>query len=354
MSEKISIKELNDFLNQPGDSEKEVEKLEKYFKIINEEEDSDTSNPKVHIPLVQEDSLSPKIELNTDAVEIQQNDTAPDETSIHEFFKKWRQKRYAKKIKLCNKNKDWNCIKIVSEGDSWFQYPLVRNDIIDQIFKPREEFKEDNPYTVFSLGHAGARLEDMYHEEEYIEALEKIQPSWFLLSGGGNDLLDGGNGVKEIIRMFPEEKERDIDDYINKDKLDERLDFVKGFYQKIFDKILSRNDFNDVKIICHGYDYIRPTRNGKILGIRLIEQNISNEKTMRLIMERIIDDFNEMLIALVKSQPDSKKRFFYADCRNSADIGDWNTNPIDDFHPSSEGFKKITEKFFDILKENTN
>ena len=194
----------------------------------------------------------------------------------------------------------------------------------------------------------------MDREEEYIKALSEIKPSWFMLSGGGNDLLDDGKGFKDLIRKFlVEDSGRKIEDYIVEDKLNERLNFVMGLYQKIFTKVTRETEFDNVKILCHGYDYVRPSQTGIILGSRMIERNIRNETTMFKIIKLLIDRFNKELRKLVEAQPNFEGRIFYIDCTGSADENDFNTNPLDDFHPSSEGFKKIANNFLAVLKNGS-
>ena len=80
--------------------------------------------------------------------------------------------------------------------------------------------------------------------------------------------------------------------------------------------------------------------------------DIRNEATMFEIVRYIIDRFNNELSQLMGTQPNSRERFFYVNCRNSASEGDFNTNPLDDFHPNSQGFEKIANKFLDVLRNN--
>ena len=263
--------------------------------------------------------------------------------------RRWRQKRYRRKVAFFERN-NWDLVKIVSEGDSWFQYPIIREDIIDQIFKPFMIRERANPFAVFSLGGAADKLDTIVKEEKetYIKALRDHEPAWFLLGGGGNDLLEV---FEQVIVEFSEERsDRKVDDYINIQALNQKLKEVMGFYREIFSDVIDNKEFNDVKILCHGYDYVRPTVDGEILGSRLIKKNIKNETTMFNILKFVIDLFNDKLEEVVAKQSASpEKRVFYVDCRNSADANDFNTLPADDFHPSSKGFEKIANRFLKFL-----
>ena len=92
--------------------------------------------------------------------------------------KRKRQKRYRRKIESGNYT-----VKIVEEGDSWHQYPILLNDIVDQLF---------NDYAIYSLSGAGHLLEDMLEEDEITDALRREKPDLLLLSGTGNDMVGDG------------------------------------------------------------------------------------------------------------------------------------------------------------------
>ena len=87
-------------------------------------------------------------------------------------------KYYRKKIAV-----GWSGLRIVSEGDSWFQYPFLLDDVIDQLF---------DQFAIFSLDAAGDLLQDMKKQDELSGAITAEQPQVVLLSGGGNDLLGDG------------------------------------------------------------------------------------------------------------------------------------------------------------------
>ncbi len=75
--------------------------------------------------------------------------------------------------------------RIVSEGDSWFQHPLV-SDTIDHLAAS---------FPVYCVAAAGDTLRNITMAqgtppiEEYAAAIAAQKPSVFVLSGGGNDIL---------------------------------------------------------------------------------------------------------------------------------------------------------------------
>ena len=97
---------------------------------------------------------------------------------------KARKKQYYKKVKIGfnNKNEPANAGNkiIVAEGDSWFQFPVFINDIIDWLNK--------NPkYNIYSIASAGDWFANIIYEGKYVEELSIHTPDVFLISGGGND-----------------------------------------------------------------------------------------------------------------------------------------------------------------------
>ena len=70
--------------------------------------------------------------------------------------------------------------KIVSEGDSWFQHPLVF-DVIDHLL---------DWFPIYSLGAGGDTLRNMHTKPgRLLKAINQESPSILLISAGGNDIL---------------------------------------------------------------------------------------------------------------------------------------------------------------------
>ncbi len=375
MSEKITESELISILENPTGEEEELEKVQECIIFELTQNDSQPSVQTTPVEKPKRERLSQKFQINADAVELSENERQSEFNfeKVHEFFKRWRQKRYdrivnpSKITKVIKKPQPpRNFIKIVSEGDSWFQYPLILDDIVDQIFEPKKIRNRDKPYVIYSLDHAGARLDEIIEEDEFVDAIKKIRPTYFMIGGGGNDLLDGGDGIQELIfdsskNDEPEPGIKYAEKYINLPKLKQKIEDVMSLYKKVFDKVLNEDAFEGT-ILCHGYDYVKPIKGGKILGERLVKKGIVNETIMADVLAYIIDRFNEALINTIEDQPPGRKgRIVHVDCRGAAGPKDWNwyrgerrERGKDDFHPSNTGFKKIAKRFLNKLEELEN
>ncbi len=234
-----------------------------------------------------------------------------------------RRRRYKKYKRMKRKNRD--AIRIVSEGDSWFQHPLVK-DIIDHLM--------DFGYVIKSLGAGGDELIDMYLREEFIEAILVEQPEFLLLSAGGNDVI-GGN----IVYLFNQKTD-------NKPAGEAPHRFINNKFQTELEVLRARLGETmrrvgaiapEVKIIIHGYDYAIPQERKGWIGKYMAEKGITDIKDKLAIIQLMIDQHNEMLAALVEEYPNVT----YLDLRNTVKDNQWH----DEIHPDKHGFLACAEKF---------
>jgi hypothetical protein len=129
---------------------------------------------------------------------------------------------------------------LVSEGDSWFQFPLIIDETIDQL---------GSKYLIWSVGAAGDTLENMVHgprdkgKTEYMQALVKQQDrvQGFLFSAAGNDIIGesaatGEPVLLEILRDFNGDV-NDVVGHINLAVLGQKLAFLCQGYTQVIDTI---------------------------------------------------------------------------------------------------------------------
>ena len=140
---KITVEELMSKMADLGADESE---LSDYF-ILDEENSG---------------AFAPRFKLNPATVKIPTGADAAHRTAVAMNTANWfarmhREGRYRKKLDL-----GYNGPIIVSEGDSWFQYPVRLKDTIDHLM---------DTYAIYSLGAAGDLLQRMADKQEYVSAL---------------------------------------------------------------------------------------------------------------------------------------------------------------------------------------
>ncbi len=219
---------------------------------------------------------------------------------------------------------------IVSEGDSWFQYPIKLYDVIDNV---------SDRYATRSLGGGGHLLADMFQEDEYADAIREERPHIFLLSGGGNDMVHDENLANFL---HPYRPGMDTQAIIDRAAYDRFLRRMQDIYEAIFEKVL--NIDGDVAIMCHGYDHAVPVPGGSWLGRPMQTRNVPKGQWPKVIA-RMIDEFNLMLKTAAGGFPG---RVFHIDCRGvvqSSGKG-WH----DELHPNDPGYKLAADRFIEQIQ----
>ena len=292
-----------------------------------------------------------------------------------------KNKDFYRKIKKGFKLRESNKI-ILAEGDSWFEYPLFINEIIDSLIKSR---KQD--YAIFSLAYGADWLANMIYENEYIEELQLLTPDVFLISGGGNDLA-GGKRIAKMVEIPTKVSKENGHFYENRNQrlqcmqecssvdMDEEkfaigteylnVEFyglLKAFkiqYSLLFQNLKENTTkFKDLKIITQGYDFAIPSfklgfglnpfkahkpitnklfNNGKWLKLPLLLKGIEDQYIQESIIYAMIFEFNEMLIEVVKGFKDN---IHHIDCRGLNDKDSW----YNELHPESRIFEKIAKAY---------
>ncbi len=275
---------------------------------------------------MESDGFAPSVIVNESLIS-DNNEGARLLNSANSIARWRRNRRYRKRIK------NWNGIKIVAEGDSWFQYPFVLKDVIDQL-SDLDQFS----YAIFGLSEAGDLLSNIVAEDELTNAIQRENPDVFLLSGGGNDMV-GNERMATLVHPF--KAGRKAEDYPN-EKFDEFLEELGKLYKGLFARLIQQ--FPHLKIVCHGYDDAIPS-NGPWLGKPLIKQQIKSAKLQRDIVAEMIRRFNEELENLVLEFPGA---VFHVDCRGV--VGS-KTNWYDELHPRNKGYFEVAKKFDTVIKQ---
>lgn len=266
-------------------------------------------------------AFAPRLKLNPATVQVPRGDGAAVRTAGLMNAANWfaRVNRHQKFRDALARGYDGPVI--VSEGDSWFQYPLFLEDTVDHLM---------GHYAIYSLGAAGDLLKRMADKQEYLGALRETGAGILLLSGGGNDLMAGGALASHLEEFHPD---LTPEDYLLPSfhaLLDEALTHYGHMFQQV------RDAFAHVSILCHGYDYPVPN-NDRWLGKPMESRGIREKSLQKAIAACMMDHFNRRLRRLAGTMP----HVTYIDCRGTVGDHRWH----DGLHPTTEGFGAVAAKF---------
>lgn len=242
-----------------------------------------------------------------------------------------RLKKYRRKI-AANKQ----ALRIVAEGDSWFQHPLI-HDLLDWL-------EREPDFAVFSLASGGATLEQMLKPKDYLQAVNDEKPSVFLLSAGGNDFL---GDIRPFLLPWKPKRgatstEYDPKDYISAE-FDALLVRLRGWLDIVVGDVLGQRSVK--RVLLHGYDYILPNsadddRSGGWIGKPMRELKITADYLQAGIVRLMVDRYCEVLQS-VAADPRWKGKVRFVDFRGSLKRDyHW----FDEIHPDSKQNRKLAEK----------
>lgn len=300
---KITLEQLSELVADPSTR---PEELEPYFRV---HEDLGAA-------------FDPVVELNPDTVHIPDTDDARSRSALILNGANWlerngRQSRFYRLLSSGN----YKGPVIVEEGDSWFQYPVKLWDVIDVLMEK---------YAVLSLSAGGDTLENMVRNSEYRKALADTQASILLLSGGGNDLVAGGN-LAAHLRSF--DADLQPGDYLLR-SFDQLIARAMTYYEVICRDVARR--FPGVQIICHGYDYAIPN-DGRWLGRPMASRGITDRALQTAIAAIMVDRLNAALQQMARRHG----HVHYIDMRGVVGQQGWS----DELHPKNPGYRRVAERF---------
>ncbi len=310
---KITVDELN---RKVADLSVPEEDLARYF-LVDEAESTPTA---------------PVLKLNPEAVEVPPaSDAAGRERSAQllnsaNFICRLRREARFQQIVSSG---SYTGPLVAAEGDSWFEYPFILKDVIDWVFER---------YAIYCRSEAGDTLDNMVRRAEYLDALERTGGRILLLSGGGNDMVAGGN-LAEHLRAF--------------DKTLAPAQYLLPSFGGVLDAAIANIEkivrnvgraFPQATVICHGYDYAIPN-DGRWLGKPMATRGIRDAGLQKAIAAEMVDRLNTRLLTLSRQSP----RLDYIDCRGVVGAGRW----YDELHPTNEGFADVAKLFDARVKRLT-
>lgn len=233
--------------------------------------------------------------------------------------------------------------RIVSEGDSWFQHPMIK-DTIDHLSKY---------YPVYSTGAAGDTLRGMHESGDWMESIEEIQPRIFLLSGGGNDIL--GNEFPTFLNPYSDGVPSQTPERFLNDIFHKEIESLKQIYQDICEQIADR--YPGLPMIGHGYDHVIPNNKNvpqkwyqssdkSWVGKYMLENKIEDPRDQSALITYIIGLFNKMLAELAETY----SHVHIIDLRGTIRDDQWS----DEIHPTETGYQQIELKFLKKIRSIIN
>lgn len=231
--------------------------------------------------------------------------------------------------------------RLLSEGDSWFGYPIYRN-LIDYI-------DDTERYAIRRCEQSGDRLDEIMNTGEFYPLVDKEAPRCLLFGGGGNDFIHRQEGFP--ARLFAPPLGPDS---INVAEWQAKLSSLIRLYERLVVMVDGR-----VPILVHGYDYLFPSDEGvnydflKVTGPwfkpALDAAGLVDAALQQRIGRKLIEDFNDAQIELAATvnagQP--RRLLYHADFRGTLTAGDW----ANEMHPYSKGFAKLEAKYRSVLEK---
>lgn len=251
---------------------------------------------------------------------------------LNSFYRKRRRKKFKRRLARADDRKI-----LLSEGDSWFQYPKFLKDTIDWL-------TED--FNIYSLGAAGDTLMNMLRKNEYWEHLQEldedeIEVHAMLLSAGGNDIV-GANLRNMLIDYVPGAQAADL---LHEETVSRKFQQLENDYESIFERLELTDKYKNLPVLFHGYNYATPLpdQGSNIppldgwLGAPMRDRGITDLNIQKEIITILMEEVNTRFEALANRFPNA----IFVDNRNLFPDELWH----DELHPHDEGFKLVAENF---------
>lgn len=293
-------------------------------------------------------AFNPRFVLNPDLVEI--SDEEMELESAMGFGNAMARYRRHRRFKRRIKNNDPRPV-LVAEGDSWFQFPFIIDEVIDHL---------GDDYSIWSLGAAGDTAANMTgNRSEYMRGLNKwssrVPVRGFLFSAAGNDVIgedESGQPVLEKL-LKPYQAGADPAWHIDRDAFSDTLSSLSGAYRKVMNTIRNDERYTELPMFIHGYDYAYPfpfsnadkrkpfwADKDEWLGKPFTKLGFTDPEFRRAVIKILIDALYDMLFDVASA--DVAGQVHVVDVRGIlSDLDDW----ADEIHGTSAGFKKVAACF---------
>jgi len=234
---------------------------------------------------------------------------------------------------------------LISEGDSWFSYPLNANiadyiEMMSDFSMLRLEHNGDEAREIMGAGSDQLKKLKYYLKNYPVEAL--------LMSAGGNDLVAG-----ELKRMLSTRVAGATwQSAVKLDVLTTVLDEIVESYGRLLD---ARDALRpNCVLFAHSYCYFQPTGRkatgpfglgsaGPWMRPVLVSKGIDPVAEGPQLARYIVDELHARLQGLAAA----RKRFVVVDSRTALPVDD--VHWADEIHPSGTGFRRLANDFWKPL-----
>ncbi|MDY7093706.1 MAG: hypothetical protein SX243_12110 [Acidobacteriota bacterium] len=226
---------------------------------------------------------------------------------------------------------------IVSEGDSWFSFPIHAN-LIDHLDEMAQ--RRINLLRLESSGDKALQIIGGKQKAKLAKYLKRYPVQALLFSGGGNDVV--GRDLLPLLNQ--RETGMTWRQCINEETTQARFSAIRSTY---LDLVHLRNENkSQCRLYIHSYDWAIPSGRtaGTFWGLRVgpwmkpyLEQKGIEEPTDQgHIIRFLLATFHEMLEEIAE-----KPGVVLVPTHGTLEESDWN----DELHPTRRGFEKLAEKF---------
>ncbi len=243
---------------------------------------------------------------------------------------------------------------LMSEGDSWFQFPFLIEDVVDQLGRD---------HLIWSLDAAGDTARNMVvGRPEYLAGLRARRADGvaaFLFSAAGNDIIGedetGEPVLKQLLKRY--DPNRDAAWHVDQARLAAILQFLETCYRQVIAHIRAEDGFAALPIIIHGYDYAIPSgapgdkrdpswaAKDEWLGGPMHANGIDDPVLRQAIVRFLIDALYDMLFKIAGDS--AATRIHVVDVRGAlGGVADW----ADEIHATSASFAKVAARFRATLR----
>ena len=254
-----------------------------------------------------------------------------------------------------------NRVNIIAEGDSWFAYPHKwfiygePSNLIDYISKYTQT--KANFLSLATNGDEAISMLSGEQKHTLIKLMKKYKNKkkfkpidLLLFSGGGNDLVGEDDFERFIVRDARGLSE--AFECIEMDRLDRKILEISLAYEELLD-IRDYYSPNTI-VMTHTYDYPYPSNKGaKFLGGLIktkswVKRFMDKAHIAPELQSDVIKIFMDKSANSILGIQDKRDGFIVVDTRGTLKSKKYWLNEI---HPTSKGFKKISKKIYKRMKE---